>query len=175
MDEVKKVDATTKPKYTFLKHEFKDWKGVTKHRWCLVANGTGYKHYLPVFRQFNGCGGATLDGFMDFYARISPHYDFTQVWKDCAPYLYEENIEAWQMPRAYMLLNLAHSGAKWLRENGLVEICATPNVYHEANKLSETSNVLCYWDWKHLVPEGETYARYPVLTPTIVFKEKQPA
>jgi len=176
MVEAKKVEPASTEPYTFLKHTSKDWEGKETTGWCLVENNIHKsKHWLPKFKQFNGCGGATMDGIMDFYDLIAPKYDFTKVWKDCTKYLYQPGLECWQMPRAYMLLNLSRAGTKWLRDQGLVEICATPNVYHGANGLGGHCNTLCYWDWTHLLDDKDKVAKYKVVTPEIVLKEKQAA
>lgn len=177
MAEAEPVAATPPPKpFTFLRENYADYSGEKSKRWFVTLNNVMYapKIRLPFFRQFNGCGGATLDGFMDFYSGVtSSKVDFTTVWKAAVKYLYDEEMNSWQMPRAYMLLNFngRSSAVGWLRENGLKEICTTPNVYHGANGLSPHVNTLCYWDWTHLVPPGKSYARYEVVVPKIVFKE----
>jgi len=162
--------------FIFLREDKVHYDGSRTKDWCVTLNESKFKSkvFLPRFKQFNGCGGATLDGFMDFYSAIKRHHiDFLTVWKASMQYLYDETISSWQMPRAYMLLNLNSypEAATWLRDNGLVEICTTPNAYHGVNELSKHVNTLCYWDWTHLAPPGVSYAQYEVFVPKIVFKE----
>jgi hypothetical protein len=176
---VKAPVAPAAPKiepFTFLRKDRALYDGSRVKDWCVILNETRHKSaiFLPRFKQFNGCGGATLDGFMDFYDAIRMHnIDFSTVWKASMQYLYDETIMGWQMPRAYMLLNLNGypEAVTWLRANGLVEICTTPNAYHGGNGMSNHVNTLCYWDWTHLAPPGTSYARYGVFVPKIVFKE----